>query len=106
MFDKPSPAAPVWKYVVTKKSFETARQLHNELTMKNSSMALSLKRKEGLRKGLHRITEKCLEDILKATSHNALTAKPVHEIRKAIKSLRAILRLTRGRVASRSTPGP
>jgi len=59
-------------------------------------MALSLKRKEGLRKGLHRITEKRLEDILKATSHNALTAKPVHEIRKTVKSLRAILRLTRG----------
>ena len=59
-------------------------------------MALSLKRKESLRKGLNRVSEKRLQDILKATSHKTLTAKQVHEVRKGIKSLRAILRLVRG----------
>ena len=59
-------------------------------------MALSLKRKEGLRKGLGRVSEKRLQDILEATSHKELTAEQVHEVRKSIKSLRAILRLARG----------
>lgn len=58
-------------------------------------MALSLKRKEGLRKGLNRVSEKRLQDILKATGHKELTAEQVHEVRKGIKSLRAILRLAR-----------
>jgi len=43
-------------------------------------MALSLKRNEGLRKGLNRVSEKRLQDILKATRHKELTAKQVHEI--------------------------
>ena len=58
-------------------------------------MALSLKRKEGLRKGLNRVSEKRLQDILKAAGHKELTAEQVHEVRKGIKSLRAILRLAR-----------
>jgi CHAD domain-containing protein len=56
----------------------------------------SLKREEGLRKGLQRISEKRLQDVLEAANHEGLTAKPVHEIRRTIKSLRATLRLTRG----------
>jgi CHAD domain-containing protein len=58
-------------------------------------MALVLKRKECLRKGLQRISEKRLRGVLNTISQDSLTAKPVHEVRKAIKSLRATLRLTR-----------
>jgi hypothetical protein len=62
-------------------------------------MSLFLKRKEGLRKGLLRISETRLQDVLSAVNREGLTAEPVHEIRKAIKELRAILRLTRGAVS-------
>jgi CHAD domain-containing protein len=56
----------------------------------------SLKRKESLRKGLQRVSEKRLQDILEDANHEGLTTEPVHEIRKIIKSLRATLRLARG----------
>ena len=59
-------------------------------------MSLSLKRKESLREGLQRISEKRLKDVLQVIGQEGLTANPVHEVRKAIKSLRATLRLTRG----------
>ena len=59
-------------------------------------MGLALKRKEGLREGLQRVSEKRLQDVLNAISWDGLTAKPVHEVRKAVKCLRPILRRTRG----------
>ena len=59
-------------------------------------MSLSLKRKESLREGLQRISEKRLKDVLQVIGQEGLTANPVHEVRKAIKNLRATLRLTRG----------
>ncbi len=59
-------------------------------------MSLTLKRKEGLREGLHRVSERRLQEVLRVLGQHGLTAEPVHEARKAIKSLRATLRLTRG----------
>lgn len=62
-------------------------------------MSKVIKRKEGLRKGLARISEERLQEVLKVTNREGLTAEPVHEVRKTIKSLRATLRLTRGAMA-------
>ena len=59
-------------------------------------MSRRLKRKEDLREGLQRISEKRLQDILQVMSQVGLTAERVHNVRKVIKSLRAILRLTSG----------
>jgi CHAD domain-containing protein len=59
-------------------------------------MSLTLKRKEGLREGLQRVSERRLQEVLRVMGRHGLTAEPVHEARKAIKSLRATLRLARG----------
>jgi hypothetical protein len=59
-------------------------------------MSRRLKRKEDLREGLQRISEKRLQDMLQLMSQVGLTAERVHDARKFIKSLRAILRLTAG----------
>ena len=59
-------------------------------------MSRRLKRKEDLRRGLQRISEKRLQDMLQLMSQVGLTAERVHDARKVIKSLRAILRLTAG----------
>jgi len=59
-------------------------------------MSRRLKRKEDLREGLQRISEKRLQDMLQLMSQVGLTAERVHDARKVIKSLRAILRLTAG----------
>src|SRR5690349_21060445 len=61
-------------------------------------MSRLLKRKEGLREGLQRISENLLQDLLQVIDQERLTAERVHDARKIIKSLRAILRLTRGAV--------
>jgi hypothetical protein len=63
---------------------------------RSHSMSLSLKRKESLREGLQRISEKRLKGVLQVIGQEGLTANPVHKVRKTIKSLRATLRLTRG----------
>jgi hypothetical protein len=57
-------------------------------------MSRRLKRKEDLREGLQRISEKRLQDMLQLMSQVGLTAERVYDARKVIKSLRAILRLT------------
>jgi len=59
-------------------------------------MSRRLKRKEDLREGLQRISEKRLQDMLQLMSQVGLTAERVHDARKVIKNLRAILRLTAG----------
>jgi CHAD domain-containing protein len=59
-------------------------------------MSLPLKRKEGLREGLQRVSDRRLQEVLRVMGQQGLTAEPVHEARKAIKGLRATLRLTRG----------
>jgi CHAD domain-containing protein len=59
-------------------------------------MSQPLKRTESLRKGLQRVTERRLKDIMQVMSQQGLTSEAVHEVRKVIKSLRATLRLARG----------
>lgn len=63
-------------------------------------MSLTLKRKENLRKGLQRVAEQRLQEVLQAVGKEGLTAEAVHNARKAIKSLRATLRLTRGALST------
>jgi hypothetical protein len=57
---------------------------------------MPLKRKESLREGLQCISEKRLQDILQRMGDEGPTAESVHEARKVVKSLRAVLRLARG----------
>jgi len=57
---------------------------------------MPLKRKESLRQGLQRISEKRLRDTLQMMKGEGLTPESVHEARKVVKSLRAVLRVARG----------
>jgi CHAD domain-containing protein len=59
-------------------------------------MSRLLKRNEGLTEGLQRISKELLRDLLKAMGQEKLTSSQVHEARKIIKNLRAMLRPTRG----------
>ena len=59
-------------------------------------MSRLLKRKEGLTEGLQRVSEELLRDLLQAMGQEKLTPRQVHDARKIIKNLRAMLRLTRG----------
>jgi hypothetical protein len=59
-------------------------------------MSRLLKRKEGLTEGLQRVSEELLRDLLQAMGQEKLTPRQVHDARKIIKNLRAVLRLTRG----------
>jgi CHAD domain-containing protein len=59
-------------------------------------MSRLLKRKEGLREGLRRVSEELLQDLLQIMRQERLMGERLHDARKAIKNLRAILRLTRG----------
>jgi CHAD domain-containing protein len=56
----------------------------------------SLKHPESLRTGLKRFAEQRLQELLEIMRREKLTGEQLHEARKAIKSLRATLRLTRG----------
>jgi CHAD domain-containing protein len=62
-------------------------------------VSLRLQRKEDLREGLQRVAEQRLRQILQALDQDGLTPAAVHEARKNIKSLRAMLRLARGALA-------
>jgi CHAD domain-containing protein len=55
-----------------------------------------LKRDEGLREGLRRVSKELLRDLLQVMGQERLSAERVHDGRKIIKRLRAVLRLTRG----------
>jgi CHAD domain-containing protein len=57
---------------------------------------LLLKRNEGLTEGLQRVSKELLRDLLQAIGQERLTPAQVHDARKIIKNLRAMLRLTRG----------
>src|SRR5215469_13463248 len=57
---------------------------------------MPLRRKERLREGLQRISENRLQDILQMMGDEGPTAESVHEARKVVKNLRAVLRLVRG----------
>jgi CHAD domain-containing protein len=59
-------------------------------------MSRPLKRKAGLREGLRRVSEELLQDLLQIMRQERLMGERVHDARKVIKNLRAILRLTRG----------
>jgi CHAD domain-containing protein len=59
-------------------------------------MSRPLKRNEGLTEGLQRISKQLLRDLFQAIGQEKLTPAQVHDARKIIKNLRAILRLTRG----------
>ena len=59
-------------------------------------MSRLLKRHEGLREGLQRISKELRRELLQAIGQEKLTPAQVHDARKIIKNLRAILRLTRG----------
>jgi CHAD domain-containing protein len=59
-------------------------------------MSLLLKRNEGLTEGLQRVAKELLRDLLQAIGPERLTSGQVHDARKVIKNLRAVLRLTRG----------
>ena len=59
-------------------------------------MSRLLKRNEGLTEGLQRVSQELLSDLLQAIGQEKLTAAQVHDARKIIKNLRAMLRLTRG----------
>ena len=52
---------------------------------------MHLKRKESLRKGLQRISQRRLRSVLQMIVREGPTAESVHEARKIVKSLRAIL---------------
>src|SRR6202035_1088685 len=59
-------------------------------------MSRRLKRNEGLTEGLQRVSKELLRDLLQAIGQEKLTPAQVHDARKIIKNLRAMLRLTRG----------
>ncbi|HYY28292.1 MAG TPA: CHAD domain-containing protein [Chthoniobacterales bacterium] len=59
-----------------------------------------MRRKESLRKGLKRISQRRLDHVLRIIAHDGPTTESVHEVRKIVKSLRAILRLARGAVST------
>jgi CHAD domain-containing protein len=59
-------------------------------------MSHLLKRNEGLTEGLQRVSQELLSDLLQAIGREKLTPGQVHDARKIIKNLRAMLRLTRG----------
>ena len=59
-------------------------------------MSHLLKRNEGLTEGLQRVSQELLSDLLPAIGREKLTPGQVHDARKIIKNLRAMLRLTRG----------
>ena len=59
-------------------------------------MSRRLKRNEGLTEGLQRVSKELRRDLLQAMGQEKLTPGKVHDARKIIKNLRAVLRLTRG----------
>jgi CHAD domain-containing protein len=59
-------------------------------------MSRLLKRNEGLAAGLQRVSQELLSDLQQAIGQEKLTPAKVHDARKIIKNLRAMLRLTRG----------
>jgi CHAD domain-containing protein len=59
-------------------------------------MSRLLKRTESLTEGLQRVSKELLRDLLQAIGQEKLTPAQVHDARKIIKNLRAMLRLTRG----------
>ncbi|MBV8417518.1 MAG: CHAD domain-containing protein [Verrucomicrobia bacterium] len=61
---------------------------------------MPLKRKESLRKGLQRISQTRLHSVLQIIVREGPTAESVHEARKIVESLRAILRLARGALST------
>jgi CHAD domain len=61
---------------------------------------MPLKRKESLKEGLQRISERRLQGVLQMIAHEGPTAESVHKARKIVKSLRATLRLTRGALST------
>src|ERR1700722_9140919 len=62
----------------------------------DSCFMIRLKRNEGLTEGLQRVSKELLRDLLQAMGQEKLTPTQVHDARKIIKNLRAMLRLTRG----------
>ena len=59
-------------------------------------MSRRLKRNEGLTEGLQRVSKELRRHLLQAMGQEKLAPGRVHDARKIIKNLRAVLRLTRG----------
>jgi CHAD domain-containing protein len=59
-------------------------------------VSLRLKRSEGLAEGLQRVSTELFRGLLQAMRQEKITPAQVHDARKIIKNLRAMLRLTRG----------
>jgi CHAD domain-containing protein len=59
-------------------------------------MSRRLKRNEGLTEGLQRVSKVLLQELLQVMGQEKLAPGKVHDARKIIKNLRAMLRLTRG----------
>ena len=64
--------------------------------VRRTFMSRQLKRSEGLTEGLQRVSKELLRGLLQAMEQEKLTPTQVHDARKIIKNLRAMLRLTRG----------
>jgi hypothetical protein len=71
------------------------RQLGEHFVDPPSSMSRLLNRNEGLTEGVQRISKELKRNLLQAIGKKLRPAQ-VHDARKIIKNLRAILRLTRG----------
>ena len=69
-------------------------------------MSRLLKRNEGLTEGLHRVSKELLRDLLQTIGQERLTSGQVHDARKIIKNLRAMLRLTRGALSDEARKAP
>jgi hypothetical protein len=90
-FDKP--LRPVDEFHT---NFNAAVALNGRKKCGETFMSRLLKRNEGLTKGLQRVSKELLRDLLQAIGQERLTPAQVHDARKIIKNLRAMLRLTRG----------
>lgn len=64
-------------------------------------MSRRLKRSEGLIRGLQRVSKELLRGLLQAMRQEKLTPAQVHDARKIVKNLRAMLRLTRGALSDK-----
>jgi CHAD domain-containing protein len=68
-------------------------------------MSQRLKRNEGLTEGLQRVSQELLRNLLQVMGGKRLMPAQLHDARKIIKNLRAMLRLTRGALSDEARTG-
>jgi CHAD domain-containing protein len=76
--------------------FSPSVALNNRKKCGEIFMSRVLKRNEGLTEGLQRVSKKLLRTLFQAIGQERLMPAQVHDARRIIKNLRAMLRLTRG----------